>query len=149
VGLGTQCLPTMMRRMSRMEGARLSAFALRVTYLLIAANRAMEGSLRALGLDPRRLLLLAKSKQTIVWNELWQASPKKDGPDVGHMVSRVMEGVASALWPAPDESDLRGRAAAFVRGIREGVDMVDTSITPEVSPGGSASRAEDDAMRGL
>src|SRR5262249_31085760 len=32
VGLGTQVLPVMMRRMSRVEGARLSAFALKVTF---------------------------------------------------------------------------------------------------------------------
>lgn len=147
VGLGTQCLPSMMRGMTRLQAARLSAFALRVTYLLIAANRAMTEPLLDLGLDPRRLLLLAKSKQTIVWEELWQAAPKKDGPDVGHWISRAMEGVASALWPAPEESDLRGRAAAFVRGVREGVEMVDTSITPDAAshdqspPAGGATSA--------
>lgn len=141
VGLGTQCLPSLIRRMSRLEGARLSAFALRVTYLLIASNRAIEGPLRTLGLDPRRLLLLAKSKQEIVWNELWAAAPKQDGPDVGRAISRIMEGVASALWPASGESNLPGRARAFVRGVRDGIDLVETSIAPDVAAGAADERS--------
>src|SRR6185295_4963168 len=70
VGLGTQVLPLLMRRMNRLEGAQLTAFTLRVTFWLLASNHAMEPGLRALGLDPRRLLTLAKSKQMIVWDEL-------------------------------------------------------------------------------
>ena len=127
VGLGVQVLPILMRRMRRMDRARFTAFALRVTFWLLASNRSMEAPLRVLGIEPRRLLELAKSKQMLVWNELWQAVPKGRG-DVGHLVSRGMEAIANATWPPPGEDDLRGRSRAFLRGLHQGVPEVETSI---------------------
>jgi hypothetical protein len=129
VGLGTQCLPLMMREMNRLEGARLSAFALKVTFWLIASNHAMTPSLRALGLDPRRVLVLAKSKQMIVWEELWSATSKV-GPTPADVVARVMEAVASGLWPADEDASAFGRLRAVARGLASGVDQVSTSIAP-------------------
>jgi hypothetical protein len=128
VGLGTQVLPIMMRNMSRLEGARLSAFALKVTFWLIASNAAMQEPLRELGLDPRRVLQLAKSKQMIVWEELWQSTHK--APTVGDAIARVMEAVANAAWPPPGDTGLTGRSRAFVRGLMTGVDEVPTTIQP-------------------
>ena len=129
VGLGTQVLPIMMRKMNRLEGARLSAFALKVTFWLIASNAAMQEPLRELGLDPRRVLQLAKSKQMIVWDELWQATSKS--PTLGDAIARVMEAVANAAWPPPGHTGVRGRSKAFVRGLMTGVDEVPTSIQPD------------------
>jgi hypothetical protein len=74
VGLGTQVLPMLMRRMSRREGLRFSAFAVGVTYRLLAANHAMTEPMRTLGLDPRRVLQLAKSKQMLVFEQLWEVT---------------------------------------------------------------------------
>ena len=130
VGLGTQVLPVLMRRMSRLEGARLSAFALQVTFWLLASNVAMEPALRELGLDPRRVLVLAKSKQMLVWEEVWGATDKKRR-DAGDAVARVMEAVASGLWPPADEQSLSGRARAFARGLGAGVDQVPTTLSPD------------------
>jgi hypothetical protein len=129
VGLGTQVLPLLMRRMSRLQGARLSLFALRVTFWLLASNRAMEPSLCRLGLDPRRLLVLAKSKQMIVWEEVWGATNKQ--ANLGDVVARVMEAVASGLWPPEDDKSPSGRARAFARAMGGGVDQVPTSIAPD------------------
>ena len=129
VGLGTQVLPIMMRKMNRLEGARLSAFALKVTFWLIASNAAMQEPLRELGLDPRRVLQLAKSKQMIVWDELWQATSK--APTLGDAIARVMEAVANAAWPPPGQTGVRGRSRAFVTGLMTGVDEVPTSIQPD------------------
>jgi hypothetical protein len=129
VGLGTQVLPLMMRRMNRLEGARLTAFALKVTFWLLASNRAMDPALRQLGLDPRRLLVLAKSKQMIVWEEVWGATNKQ--VDVGDAIARVMEAVASGLWPPEEAQGLAGRARAFARAMGGGVDQVPTSIAPD------------------
>jgi hypothetical protein len=133
VGLGTQCLPILIRPMNRLEGARLAAFALEVTFWLIASNRAMEPSLRELGLDPRRMLTLAKSKQMLVWQEVWGIT-RKGGPTAidttTDAVARVMEAFANAMWPAEDETGALGRARAFARGLRSGVDQVETSIAP-------------------
>lgn len=130
VGLGTQVLPILMRSMSRLEGAKLSAFALQITFWLIASNKAMEPSLVALGLDPRRILELAKSKQMIVWEELWRATGKS-GTEVGDVIARGMEAIANAAWPPPEDRSVVGRARAFVKGLRGGVEQVPTTIAPE------------------
>lgn len=130
VGLGTQVLPLMMRDMNRIEAAKLSIFALQVTFWLLASNRAMEGSLRGLGLDPRRVLELAKSKQMIVWEDLWQ-STNKTGTTAGDVVARVMEATANGLWPPAGEEGMRARARAFVSGLRGGIDRIETTIAPD------------------
>ncbi|APR77766.1 Hypothetical protein A7982_03113 [Minicystis rosea] len=130
VGLGTQVLPILMRRMNRIEAAQLTAFALRVTFWLLASNRAMEPGLRTLGLDPRRVLTLAKSKQMIVWEELWQATNKQD-TDLGDLIARGMEAIANGMWPPDGEQDLLGRARAVWSGLRGGVAQVPTTIAPD------------------
>jgi hypothetical protein len=89
----------------------------------------MEAPLRELGLDPRRVLQLAKSKQMIVWEELWHSN-KKAGPTIGDAVARVMEAVANATWPPPEDAGLTGRSRAFWRGLVSGVEQVETSIAP-------------------
>lgn len=130
VGLGTQVLPILMRRMNRVEAARLTAFALRVTFWLLASNRAMEPGLRTLGLDPRRVLTLAKSKQMIVWEDLWQ-STNKQGRDLGDAVARAMEVIAAGYWPPEGEQHLAGRARAALRALKQGVEQVPTTIAPD------------------
>jgi hypothetical protein len=130
VGLGTQVLPMLMRRMNRLEGARLTAFALQVTFWLLASNVAMAPALEELGLEPRRLLVLAKSKQMIVWEEVWGATGKTSA-DAGDAIARVMEAAASSLWPPEGQTSLSGRARAFTRALGKGVDRIDTTIAPE------------------
>lgn len=129
VGLGTQYMPVLMRGMSRLEGARLSAFALKLSFWLLASNRAMQDSLIELGIDPRRVLTLAKSKMMIVFEDLWQSTGKA-GPGLGDAAARVLEAVAEATWPGEDTS-VSGRARALVRGMQRGVERVDTSIDPK------------------
>jgi hypothetical protein len=131
VGLGSQALPVMMRRMTRLEGARLSAFALKVTFWLIASNRAMDPALRELGIDPRRVLQLAKSKQMLVFEELWSATAK-GGLTVADAAARIMEAVANGLWPPPGEATLLGRSRAFADAlVNGGVPRVETTIQPD------------------
>src|SRR5262249_31663547 len=116
VGLGSQILPMLMRSMDRIEGARLSAFALEITFRLLASNKAMEPYLLELGIDPRRVLQLAKSKQMLVFDELWHATGKP-GVTLGDVFARVMEGIANGLWPPPEQRTLTGRFRAFARGV--------------------------------
>src|SRR5262249_12586437 len=127
VGLGTQCLPILMRSMNRLQAMRLSLFALEITFWLLAANKAMEPALLRLGLDPRRVLWRANSKQMIVWEELWRAT-NKAGPNAGDAVARIMEAVASAAWPPPGESGVLARGRALLKGLREGVERVETTL---------------------
>jgi rubrerythrin len=128
VGLGLQYLPVLTRGMGRAEGARLSAFALKVAFWLIASNRAMTPSLVALGIDPREVLMLAKSKMMLVFEDLWSVTGKTK-PDAGDAVARVLEAAAEAMWPGADAS-VTGRARAFARGLRRGVAQVPTTIQP-------------------
>jgi hypothetical protein len=127
VGLGTQVLPMLMRRQNRFQAARFSKFALEVTFWLLASNKAMEGSLRALGLDPRRVLTLAKSKQLLVFEELWAATGQ-GGVSAGAVIGRVMEATANAVWPPPGETGLVARGKALVKGLAYGIDTVDTTL---------------------
>jgi hypothetical protein len=127
VGLGTQVLPMLIKRQSRFEAARFSKFALEVTFWLLAANMAMEGSIRALGLDPRRILTLAKSKQLLVFEEIWAATGQT-GVTAGAVVARVMEATANAVWPPPGQTGVAARGKALVKGLAFGIDRVDTSL---------------------
>lgn len=87
--------------------------------------------LRALGLDPRRVLRLAKSKQIIVFEELWKATDNQDA-DLGDVISRLMEAIANGMWPPEGDDDLLGRARAVWRGLAAGIDEVPTTITPDL-----------------
>lgn len=131
VGLGMQYLPMLIRAMGPIERARFTAFALKVTLHMLAAHHAMQHDLRALGLDPRRILLLGKSKQLIVFEELWATAPGSRSV-VGDVASLGMQAVANALFPEPGADDVRSRVRAFVSALRnEGVPTVPTTITPE------------------
>jgi hypothetical protein len=127
VGLGTQILPMLLKQQNRFQAARFSKFALEVTFWLLASNKAMEPSLRALGLDPRRILTLAKSKQLLVFEELWAATGQ-GGVTAGAVISRVMEATANAVWPPPGETGVAARSKALVKGLVYGIETVDTSI---------------------
>ena len=88
----------------------------------------MQGSLRQLGLDPRHVLQLAKSKQMIVWNELYNATNKS--PTLGDAVARVMEATANAAWPPRATPGCAADRAPRAR-LRSGVEEVPTTITPD------------------
>jgi hypothetical protein len=120
----------LVRDMGPLQRARFTGFALEITVHLLGGLWSMSEDLRALGVDPRRVMRLGKSKQLIVFEELWAASPVERSV-VGERVSMILEAVASATWPEAGEQDLRGRARAFVRALREdGVETVATAIDP-------------------
>jgi len=131
VGLGMQYLPILIRAMGPLARARFTAFALKVTAHMIAAHHAMQHDLRALGLDPRRILLLGKSKQAIVFEELWETAPGSKSA-VGDVASLGIQAIANALFPEPGQESMASRGRAFVRALRsEGVPKVPTTIAPE------------------
>jgi len=130
VGLGLQYLPMLVREMGPLQRARFTAFALEITVHLLGGLWSMSDDLRALGVDPRRVMRLGKSKQLLVFEELWSSSPVERSV-IGDRVSALLEAVASATWPEPHEQDALGRARAFVRALREdGVETVATAIDP-------------------
>jgi hypothetical protein len=130
VGLGMQYLPMLITNMTRAERVRFTTFALKVTYRLIASNRAMEPGMRELGMDPRVMVRLGKSKQTLVFEELWASAPGSR-TRFGDAVSLVLQSASNALWPENDDATPLERLRAFVDGMRgDGLDPVDTSIDP-------------------
>jgi hypothetical protein len=134
VGLGLQYLPMLVREMGPIQRARFTAFALEITVHLLSGLWSMSDDLRALGVDPRRVMRLGKSKQLLVFEELWASSPVERSV-IGDRVSMMLEAIANATWPDEAEKDLRGRARAFVRALREdGVETVATAIDPTAPP---------------
>jgi len=129
VGLGIQYLPMLVRKMSPLESLRFTRFALGITVNLLSGLWAMSDDLEALGLDPREIMRLGKSKQLLVFEDLWSATGERSV--IGDRVSLVLEAIASATWPDARERDPVGRARAFVRALREdGVETVPTAIDP-------------------
>jgi hypothetical protein len=134
VGLGMQYLPILIRKMNRLDSARFTAAAIRITWWLLQSNRAMEADMRVLGLDPHVVLRLAKSKQLLVFEELWSTAPGSRSR-VGDVASQLMQAIASGLWPSPERTNLTGRLREFGHALIYGVDTVQTTIDPVVEPG--------------
>jgi hypothetical protein len=130
VGLGTQYLPTLFKTMTIPERIDFTAFQFKVIFWSLASTRVLEPDLRALGLDPRRLLTLGKSKQDMVYNELFDLAPGSRSV-VGEVISRGIEGAIEGIWPHETTvPTLTGRVGAILRTLREGAPMVETHIAP-------------------
>lgn len=130
VGLGTQYLPTLIKEMTIAERVDFAAFQFKVVLWSMGGLKVMEPHLRALGIDPRRVMTLGKSKQEMVYNELWDLAPDARTA-VGEVFSRVIETTAEAVWP--DEAtakSLPARARSVLRTLRHGMPMIPTHIEP-------------------
>lgn len=129
VGLGVQYLPVLVRSMGPLDSMRLTSFALKVTTHMLAGLWAMADDLEALGIDPREIMRLGKSKQLLAFEELWAQTGERSA--VGDKLSLMLEAIGSAAWPEKAERTPRGRVRAFVRALREdGVATVPTTIDP-------------------
>lgn len=130
VGLGVQLLPTLMRRMTVPESVMFTAFSLKVGLSSILALKGSEDDLRTLGVDPRRVAVLGKSKQMLVFEELWKLVPAARS-NISEYVSHGIEAIAEVLWPDPKaDPSLRGRAERILRTLKEGYTTVETVIDP-------------------
>lgn len=130
VGLGTQYLPTLIQPMTLAERVDFAGFQFKVILWSMGGLKVMEPHLRALGIDPRRVMTLGKSKQEMVYNELWGMAPDARTA-VGEVLSRVIETTAEAIWPDEGAAKtLGGRARSVVRTLRHGMPVVPTHIEP-------------------
>jgi hypothetical protein len=130
VGLGVQLLPALMRRMQPAETVAFTAFSFKVVWRSILALKGMEGDLRTLGVDPRRVAVLGKSKQLLVFEELWKLLPGPR-PRVNQYVSNAMEAVADAFWPEPAaDTSVMGRARRMLSTFKDGIEPVATVLDP-------------------
>jgi hypothetical protein len=130
VGLGVQLLPTLMKRMGPAETLAFTAFSFHVAWHSILALKGSENDLRVLGVEPRRVAVLGKSKQMLVFEELWKLVPAKKS-NAGEYISNAMEAVCEAFWPDPKaDPALRARAGRVLHTLRNGYPMVETVIDP-------------------
>lgn len=130
VGLGTQLLPTLMKRMGIRERVEFSAFSFKIAAYSMASLKGSEADLRTLGIDPRRVAVLGKSKQMMVFDELWQLAPDAKS-DAGERLGMVFDAVAEALWPDRDsDPSLGARARRVLRTFSTGYETTETVLDP-------------------
>ncbi len=139
VGLGLQLLPTLMRRMSIRERVEFTAFSFKVATFAIASLKANEADLRALGVDPRRVAVLGKSKNMVAFNQLWDIAPNQRS-DVAERVGHAIDALAEALWPLDPHAPVSQKARRILDTFREGYATVDTTLEPDVRSAPEAPR---------
>jgi len=134
VGLGTQLLPNLMKKMSARERIEFSAYSFRMMGISIGSLKGSEADLRVLGIDPRRLVVLGKSKQMLVFEELWQTAPGMKSR-VGEIIGRGFDGIAEVLWPKPgSQQSVSTRLRSIGLALRDGYETQDTSLDPADPP---------------
>jgi hypothetical protein len=134
VGLGVQLLPQMIRGLSRAEAVGLFAFQVRILGWTLAGLKSMEPALRALGLDPRAVLLVGRAKQTLAVQEMWSQLGITRPPPAREVVIRAINGAAQALFS--ERPGVVARARAFVRGAGAPLDadLPPTALSPDDAP---------------
>jgi hypothetical protein len=130
VGLGMQLLPSRMRHFTIPERVAFTAYSFKVAAWSVGTLKQAEDDLRTLGIEPRRMASLGKSKQMLVFNELFSIVPDARS-DAGERVGNVLDAVAELLWPSPDTGpSLRARASRALGTLRHGYEMVETNLDP-------------------
>ncbi len=134
VGLGTQLLPTLMAKMSARERVEFALFSFKVAGYSIRSLKGSEKDLRTLGIEPRRVAILGKSKQTLVFDELWSLAPGSKST-AGEMFGRVFDATAELMWPAPGaDPSLSGKAKSVLGTLWRGFESEETSLDPTEAP---------------
>jgi hypothetical protein len=143
VGLGVQILPTLLRKMSVPERIAFSAFSFKIGLYSLGSLKGSERDLETLGIDPRHVAVLGKSKQMLVFEELWRLAPGTRSA-AGEKIGHGMDALAELLWPDPaGDPSLSGRARRILLTLRDGYQTVETVLDPggeARAPGGRRSR---------
>ena len=100
VGLGVQYLPVIMRKMNRWEGAKTTAFQLRLVFWSLAGLKAMEKDLATLGIVARDMGDRGRKKQIAAFQELWAAMGTE--PPGDFFVDRTITSIKEVLFPLPE-----------------------------------------------
>lgn len=134
VGLGTQLLPTLLKKMKPVERVEFAAYSFRVAGLSIRSLKGSERDLSTLGIDPRRVAILGKSKQMLVFDELWQLAPGSKSA-AGELIGRAFDATADLMWPKPDaDRSFRGKVRSFFTVLENGFESTPTSLDPTEAP---------------
>jgi hypothetical protein len=131
VGLGMQLLPQRMRRFSVLERVEFTAYSFKVAAWSIGTLKQSEDDLRTLGIEPRRMAELGKSKQMLVFNELFSIVPDQRSA-ASARVGNVLDMFAELLWPqAADDPAVTARLRRALVTLRDGYGMVETQLDPD------------------
>ena len=128
VGLGVQLLPSMLRHMKVPEALGFTAYSFKVAIQSILTLKETQADLEALGIDPRRVATLGKSKQMLAFEALWREAPKSRS-DAVQYASHAIEAVVELLWPEPGSSPST-IARRMWRTLKHGFPTVETSLDP-------------------
>ena len=129
VGLGVQLLPTLLAKMSVPESLSFTAYSFWVTTLSIKVLKELEPDLRLLGVDPRRVAILGKSKQMLALEELWDTAPGTKN-EVTNQLGNIFDAISEWMWPDSDDLRLTTRAKRVLATLKDGMVRVDTTLDP-------------------
>jgi hypothetical protein len=130
VGLGVQLLPTLLADMPIGASLAFTAYSFHVTTLSIWVLKDLEDDLRALGVDPRRVAVLGKSKQMIALEELWATAPGTKN-EVTQQLGNVFDAISEWMWPDEHaDPSLFARAKRVGEALKNGMTRVDTTLDP-------------------
>lgn len=134
VGLGVQMLPGMIRRMSVPERIGFTGHSIKVGLSSVLSMASVDKDLIALGIDPRRMLVLGKSKQMAVFDQLFSSAPGLRD-DRGDYVGNLIDALAETLWPSPGtEGSISARAERIWHTYKNGLDVTETVLDPTEAP---------------
>ena len=113
VGLGTQFLPTLLRRQKGLDALETMAFQFRLLFWSIASLKSMERDLHAIGISAPHLIERGKEIQIKAFDELWRQTGAE--PPGNEQINRVLNGIDAAIFPGVGvELDLIDRVKRFV-----------------------------------
>jgi hypothetical protein len=117
VGLGTQFLPTLLRRQRGWDAAETMLFQLKLVFWATASLKAMEQDLHTIGIAAPHLIERGKDIQMRAFAEMWRHMGGE--PPGNDAINRVMNGVDAALFPGIGvHVDLLDRVKRFVAAAR-------------------------------
>lgn len=113
VGLGTQYLPSLLRRQTKLEAAETMVFQMRLVFWSMASLKAIERDLHALGITAPHLAERGRKIQMKAFDELWG---QVGGVPPGHeALTRMLNGVDAAVFPGLDvQLGFPGRVRRFL-----------------------------------
>ncbi|HTJ41017.1 MAG TPA: ferritin-like domain-containing protein [Kofleriaceae bacterium] len=131
VGLGTQFLPTLLRRQKGWDAAETMLFQFRLLFWSIASLKTMERDLHELGISAPHLIERGKEIQIKAFDELWKQTGAE--PVGNEQINRVLNGLDAAIFPGVDvEVDFFGRVKRFMKAAsrpsREGMNPAHAGV---------------------
>jgi hypothetical protein len=119
VGLGMQYLPELMKNMSRLELLRMTLFQGQLIAYALWENKILEKDFAKLGIDPRRIIERARSKQMVALAQAFEAMGWDLETSRGPVMSAI-NAIIELVFPTDaTRHSLGARLAAARRALRE------------------------------